>query len=803
MVAATARALAPLVAAAAAGRLARPTAGPRRRGDPAPSPTALADPPGDARSWPARPTRPAPTSGRCSPDLGDARRRGDGAPARTSSTVLAGGLAEPGGRIEAAVPARPARAHASWLRRRRRVAASRCGAARRACAAASTTAAAPSPPRRRRSPRSCGRRVEVVEIGQSGAARASRPRRTPARPGARSRWASSPDAALLPRGFGDAHLDAIIGWLTHPARPAPRARPPARARARAVGRRRRRRRAAAAGGRPRRRSAGSLAATPAIDALPAAGRRGRRGRRLERRPGAGGRAGRSRTSSAGPACGRSACDHARLLAPLGTIAGPRRAARDHRRPARRPPRAARQRRDAGRAARRAAPAGTLSVRGRPGETRSWTSCPAASSSWTCRRASVAIVELRFRDAVDLGLAGAARGGGGRRRARRACSWTCATSRCGCPTGSERRRDAARGVAGGPVGGDATRDAPRPLAGAEIPSRPLARARPRGAVRAAAGRPAARGAGRRRRRAGDPLLEHLRDRRIDEVAIPGAGAERRRSAGRAAGRRAPGRPPPATTTADGELLAPVPGQRDRWRLVDGRPPRHAGVAGRRRGRRGPARRARSACGPPGRRCAARSRPASAARGRLELATDPFGDLRPGGIDVGRAGSILVVGRADRRRGADAGPGDGRPRDRRRVAAGQGAARLPGLGAPPARRAPPVAAVRRPRPRRDASAARSPAPVTALLERHRRAARSRCSSTRRRSCSTRADDELPAIDADWVRVRSGAHAGARGPAGRRSAGLRRFARRRPARGGAASRSTDEPPVDVPIGDLERFA
>ena len=34
--------------------------------------------------------------------------------------------------------------------------------------------------------------------------------------------------------------------------------------------------------------------------------------------------------------------------------------------------------------------------------------------------------------------------------------------------------------------------------------------------------------------------------------------------------------------------------------------------------------------------------SPARGRLELATDPFGDLRPGGIDVGRAGSILVVG-----------------------------------------------------------------------------------------------------------------------------------------------------------------
>src|SRR4029077_10924241 len=34
--------------------------------------------------------------------------------------------------------------------------------------------------------------------------------------------------------------------------------------------------------------------------------------------------------------------------------------------------------------------------------------------------------------------------------------------------------------------------------------------------------------------------------------------------------------------------------------------------------------------------------SAAHGRLELAPDPFGELRAGGIDVGRAGSILVVG-----------------------------------------------------------------------------------------------------------------------------------------------------------------
>ena len=94
-------------------------------------------------------------------------------------------------------------------------------------------------------------------------------------------------------------------------------------------------------------------------------------------------------------------------------------------------------------------------------------------------------------------------------------------------------------------------------------------------------------------------------------------------------------------ADGELLSIVPGQRDRWRIVVGdqrdtvdTPVGGEVVAVRPGGEvrlrvAGRALRGAFAAGVP-------------AHGQLELATDPFGDLRPGGIDVGRAGSILVVG-----------------------------------------------------------------------------------------------------------------------------------------------------------------
>jgi hypothetical protein len=55
------------------------------------------------------------------------------------------------------------------------------------------------------------RRVDLVEIGQSAGTRVS------AGPhGADAPFAIVADAALLPRGFGDAHLDAIMGWLSLP-----------------------------------------------------------------------------------------------------------------------------------------------------------------------------------------------------------------------------------------------------------------------------------------------------------------------------------------------------------------------------------------------------------------------------------------------------------------------------------------------------------------------------------------------------------------------------------------------------------
>jgi hypothetical protein len=56
------------------------------------------------------------------------------------------------------------------------------------------------------------RRVEVVEIGQSGGFRGVASW-TAGRP-SKARWASVPSAALLPPAFTDAHLDAIAAWLT-------------------------------------------------------------------------------------------------------------------------------------------------------------------------------------------------------------------------------------------------------------------------------------------------------------------------------------------------------------------------------------------------------------------------------------------------------------------------------------------------------------------------------------------------------------------------------------------------------------
>ncbi len=152
------------------------------------------------------------------------------------------------------------------------------------------------------------------------------------------------------------------------------------------------------------------------------------------------------------------------------------------------------------------------------------------------------------------------------------------------------------------------------------------------------------------RPGDPLLERLRDRRIEEIAVPASSGSpddesAEVTAGPATGRRwtpiAASRLRRHAATAEGELLAPAPGHRDRWRLITGdrrdivEAPIAATVTDVVAGSEIVLRASGFAL--PGALAAG-----TPAHGPLELATDPFGELRPGGIDVGRAGSILVVG-----------------------------------------------------------------------------------------------------------------------------------------------------------------
>lgn len=128
-------------------------------------------------------------------------------------TVLAGGLAEPGGRIESLFrPDRPgptvlapAATLGGGVPLRDLLDSLRGGEhdGRRALAAATATLADVM-----------RRRVEVVEIGQSAGVRvAAAP--VPGRP-ADLLAATVPGAALLPPGFTDAHLDAIMAWLIAP-----------------------------------------------------------------------------------------------------------------------------------------------------------------------------------------------------------------------------------------------------------------------------------------------------------------------------------------------------------------------------------------------------------------------------------------------------------------------------------------------------------------------------------------------------------------------------------------------------------
>lgn len=210
VVAATARVLRPLVqAAGAAGWRVRPLA--LDGAEILPAATALADPHVTAILAGASDPPGADERGLL-PDIGAlvaaaTERRPD------LVTVLAGGLAAPGGAVEAML--RPDRPGATMLGPspasgggeplRRLLDGLRGGErdGRRALATATATLA-----------EVLQRRVEVVEIGQSGASRAIAAY-APGRP-SEARWASVPSAALLPPAFTDAHLDAVAGWLTVP-----------------------------------------------------------------------------------------------------------------------------------------------------------------------------------------------------------------------------------------------------------------------------------------------------------------------------------------------------------------------------------------------------------------------------------------------------------------------------------------------------------------------------------------------------------------------------------------------------------
>ena len=298
--------------------------------------------------------------------------------------------------------------------------------------------------------------------------------------------------------------------------------------------------------------------------------------------------------------------------------------------------------------------------------------------------------------------------------------------------------------------------------------------------------------------GDPLLEHLRDARIDEVDVrspagaPSPVAGRRWSPTLATGRFRRSRP-----ELEGELLAPIAGQRDRWRIVVGDhrstvvSPVGGLVVDVRPGAEvrirvaGLAVRGALAAG-------------ASARGRLELATDPFGELRPGGIDVGRAGAIVVVGsRID---------AEALTRARAMGVRGIVVASLPGkelrdfLASERRQRAalhptPPFGVLVL-----DGSLRRPIAsPVAALLE--RLAGRDVALLVDPPALVFDAPDvALPAIDPDWVRFRSGPNAGAEGrltgPAGRRRfpPGVMLEA--------AWVEIDGEPPMEAPLGDLERL-
>jgi len=262
------------------------------------------------------------------------------------------------------------------------------------------------------------------------------------------------------------------------------------------------------------------------------------------------------------------------------------------------------------------------------------------------------------------------------------------------------------------------------------------------------------------------------------------------------------PPPgrrrSDASHDGELLAPLPGRPDRWRIATGEH-RVQDVS--------PVRGIVSSIVPGGELRIRSSGPAirgglaagAAASGPLELATDPFGELRPGGIDVNRAGSILVVGsridaealtraRAMGVRGivVAALPG----KELRDFQASERRSRASLHPTPPFGVLALDGAVRRP----------IPGAVAAILE---RAAGSVVSILVDPPALVfdAAPEDLPVPEPDLVRIRGGAHAGLEGRV-IGLAGPRRYAANVHLEAAWVA-IEGEAPVDVPIGDLERFA
>ena len=377
------------------------------------------------------------------------------------------------------------------------------------------------------------------------------------------------------------------------------------------------------------------------EATPGVGRPARRRTSSSRRRRLGRRAARpspspSSTSSGARGDGQFALDHARLLGPLGSIPDA-----DERRaviadlvddllaplgtvvtpagPATGPERRARSSSTPRRAATRARPASR-----------------AGSQLVDLPPGTSAVAEFRFRDTVRLGGRGrhfaieVAGGLGGLLVDLRDVPLRL-------PDRGRPPARAARGVAGLASGRAGDRDDRRTGRSASCPSRRLIEAPGRRRVRARAGRPARSSRPATSVVVGAPIAERLRDPRLEEPTsrsddVPlraSAGSRPRGPASRPAGRHAPaaasylfdwqGRWRVATGDIVDPLESPVAGivREVRPGIGDHDPGRGSRHPRHRRPRRPDPRPAR-------------------ARDR------PDGELRPGGLDVGLAGTILVVG-----------------------------------------------------------------------------------------------------------------------------------------------------------------